>query len=212
MKKLVPAIPPLSVSYTTPKMSGKIVILNGFPGTGKLTILKQAKDLLPEQTTCLLDNHLLIDPVAAVIPERSKEHHELRRLVRAPIFKKLRERAQEGHVILLTACLAADNDTDSAFLEEHVDLVRGIDARLFWVNTYCEPSILEERLRSPDRCKGSKTKLTDPSLLQGLLRRHSLIKPNETGEESTKITVKDIDVSGSVEASVSELLGLVGLC
>src|SRR5690349_8743509 len=33
--------------------SGKIVILNGLPGTGKLTILKRLKELLPEFTTCL---------------------------------------------------------------------------------------------------------------------------------------------------------------
>lgn len=192
-------------------MSGRVVVLNGFPGTGKFTILKQVKALLAEQTTCLLDNHLLIDPVAAVIPERSKEHHELRRLVRAPVFKKLRERAQQGHAILLTACLAADNDTDKAFLEEHIDLVQGIDASLFWVNAYCEPLILEERLRSFDRCNGSKTKLTDPHILQELLRHHRLIKPSDTGDEWANITVKDMDVSGSVEASVSELLSIIGL-
>ncbi|KAH7266759.1 uncharacterized protein BKA55DRAFT_553216 [Fusarium redolens] len=52
------------------KPPGKIVVLNGFPGTGKLTILQHLKKFLPSDTTCLLDNHLLIDPVAAVIPDR----------------------------------------------------------------------------------------------------------------------------------------------
>ncbi|EXK99820.1 hypothetical protein FOQG_00212 [Fusarium oxysporum f. sp. raphani 54005] len=59
--------------------SSKIVILNGFPGTGKLTILQNLKKFLPGGTTFLLDNHLLIDPVAAIIPDRSNRHHELRR-------------------------------------------------------------------------------------------------------------------------------------
>ncbi|KAI9152335.1 chloramphenicol phosphotransferase-like protein [Paramyrothecium foliicola] len=191
-------------------MSGKIIVLNGFPGTGKFTILKQIKKLLPDNTTCLLDNHLLIDPVVAVICERRKEHHELRRLVRAPIFRKLRERAREGHIIFLTACLA-DNDTDASFLEEHVDLVRGTDACLFWVNTYCNLSALEERVRSPDRCDGSRTKVTDPNFLQELVRNHHLIKPEKTDEESTNIVVRDIDVSGSLEASVTELMTITGL-
>lgn len=40
--------------------SGRIVVLNGFPGAGKFTILKHTKELLPANKTCLLDNHLLI--------------------------------------------------------------------------------------------------------------------------------------------------------
>ncbi|OAA60754.1 WSC domain protein [Cordyceps fumosorosea ARSEF 2679] len=76
------------------RSSGRIVVLNGFPGTGKLTILKQAKTLLPADMTCLLDNHLLIDPVVAIVPGRSDEHHQLRRRVRAPIFGKLGERGK----------------------------------------------------------------------------------------------------------------------
>ncbi|KAB8231235.1 uncharacterized protein BDW43DRAFT_283119 [Aspergillus alliaceus] len=70
---------PSSLSLHAQPTTGKIIVLNGFPGTGKLTILKQAKELLPADTTILMDNHLLIDPVTAVIPDRSDEHHELRR-------------------------------------------------------------------------------------------------------------------------------------
>ncbi|TXC10064.1 hypothetical protein FocTR4_00004836 [Fusarium oxysporum f. sp. cubense] len=69
--------------------SGKIVALNGFPGTGKLTILQRLKKFFPGDTTCLLDNHLLIGPVVAVIHDRVDRHHELRRLVRAPILGKV---------------------------------------------------------------------------------------------------------------------------
>src|SRR6478609_4405709 len=94
--------------------SGKIVVLNGFPGTGKLTILKHLQKYLPTETTCLLDNQLLIDPVVAVIPDRSDRHHELRRSVRAPIFEELAHRAEQGHTILMTACLAADSPRDEA--------------------------------------------------------------------------------------------------
>ncbi|KAM0428836.1 hypothetical protein ACHAPT_006636 [Fusarium lateritium] len=99
-------------------LRGKIVVLNGFPGTGKLTILKKAKELLPAETTCLLDNHLLIDPVEAVIPGRCHQHHELRRMIRAPVFEKLRERARRGHVILMTSCLVEDHERDARVLQE----------------------------------------------------------------------------------------------
>ncbi|KAL2759266.1 hypothetical protein ACRALDRAFT_1047349 [Sodiomyces alcalophilus JCM 7366] len=197
-------------SLNVPPTAGRIVVLNGFPGTGKFTILKQAKELLPADKTCLLDNHLLIDPVVAVIPDRSDEHHELRRMVRAPIFEKLGKRAREGCVILMTACLAEDNERDTAFLEEHLDMVRGTDIPIFWVNTHCDQTALEQRLRSPERYHGAKTKLTDVRVLEDLLREHRLIEPSKIADGSTRLVVKTLDVSGPVELSVSHLMSMIG--
>ncbi|KAJ5551529.1 hypothetical protein N7461_006227 [Penicillium sp. DV-2018c] len=205
----VDAIPTLS-SLNVPPTTGRIVVLNGFPGTGKLTILKQAKRLLPADTTILLDNHLLIDPVMAVIPDRSDEHHELRRELRAPIFKKLGERAQEGYVILMTACLAEDDVRDTAVLKEHLDMVRGTDVPIIWVNVHCDQTVQERRLRSPERCQGAKTKLTEVRVLQDLLREHRLIEPSKSADGSTKLVVETLDVSGPVELSVSRLMSAIG--
>ncbi|UPL00693.1 hypothetical protein LCI18_011627 [Fusarium solani-melongenae] len=130
-------------------LQGKIIVLTGFPGTGKLTILKKVKELLPTETTCLLDNHLLIDPVVAAIPSRSQEHHELRRKIRVPIFEKLRERAQQGHTILMTACLVEDDERDAGVLQEHLNMAHDADVPIFWVNVHCSYAVLEQRVASP---------------------------------------------------------------
>ncbi|CAG9937098.1 unnamed protein product [Clonostachys rosea f. rosea IK726] len=188
--------------------SGKIVVLNGFTGSGKLTILKEAKALLSVDRTCLLDKHLLIDPVVAVLPDRSDEHYELRRMVRAPIFKKLGELAQEGHIILMTACLAEDNERDRAVFEEHLDIVRGTGIPIFWINTQCDQKILEQRVESPERHQGAKTKLTNRSILRDLLQKHSLIDPSKSADESTRLVSNTLDVSGPVGQSVSRLLSM----
>ncbi|KAH7146431.1 hypothetical protein EDB81DRAFT_883850 [Dactylonectria macrodidyma] len=204
-------IPPLlEIKLCQNTSGGRIVVLNGFPGTGKLTILKRAKQLLPADTTCLLDNHLLIDPVVAVIPGRSDEHHELRRMVRAPIFKQLRNRAQHGDIILMTACLVEDNERDAAFLQEHLDIVRATDVPIIWINAHCDRASLEERIRSPQRCQGSKTKLTDVRILRDLVREHRLIQPLNKSDGSTRLIFKALDVSGPVELSVNRLMGIIG--
>ncbi|VUC35063.1 unnamed protein product [Clonostachys rosea] len=189
--------------------SGKIVVLNGFPGSGKLTILKEVKALLPVDRTCLLDNHLLIDPVVALIPERSDEHYELRRMVRAPIFKKLREHAQKGWTIFMTACLAEDNERDREFLEEHFDIVRGNRIPIFWINTQCDQRALEQRVESPERCQGGKTKLIDRNILRDLLHRHRLIDPRKSADETAVLVSNTLDVSGTVEQSVSRLISMI---
>jgi len=98
---------------------GMIIVLNGFPGMGKYTILKEVQ--------ALLDNHLLIDPAAALYPDRGVHHHELRHAIRGIFFPYVSRLAQEGHVVLMTTCLAADNDSDAAVFREHLDLVHTWD-------------------------------------------------------------------------------------
>ncbi|RSM17259.1 hypothetical protein CDV31_003974 [Fusarium ambrosium] len=192
-----------------PSPPGKIVVLNGFPGTGKLTILKKVNELLPIETTCLLDNHLLIDPVEAVIPGRSQEHHELRRKIRALIFGKLRERAQQGHIILMTACLVENNERDAGVLQEHLDMAHKADVPIFWINVHCNREILEQRVASTERIQGGKTKLTDPILARDLVKKHRLIEPHKTDNSPTGLVFATMDVSGSVNLSLSRLMGII---
>ncbi|KAI8672027.1 hypothetical protein NCS56_00665000 [Fusarium sp. Ph1] len=190
---------------------GKIIVLNGFPGTGKLTILKEVRELLPTDTTCLLDNHLLIDPVVAVIPGRSQEHHELRRKIRAPIFEKLRERAQKGHTILMTACLVENDERDNGVFREHLDMAHEADVPIFWINLHCGHEILQQRVANIERRQGTKTKLADPTLVLNLVDKHRLIEPQKTDNSPEGLVLATLDVSGSVDLSVSRLMRIIKL-
>jgi predicted kinase len=191
---------------------GMIIVLNGFPGVGKYTILKEVQALLPaDKSPRLIDNHLLIDPAAALYPGRGVHHHELRHAIRGVFFPYVSRLAQEGHVVLMTACLAADNDRDATAFQEHLDLVRGIDVPLYWINAYCDQVSLMQRVQSNERIHSSKSKLTDASMLQELLNAHTLIEPQELNDASTKLVVRTLDTSGEIGESVNRLLAIVGL-
>lgn len=196
-------------SQPTPSSAGKIIVLNGFPGTGKLTILKSLQGYLATERTCLLDNHLLIDPVAAIIPDRSERHHELRRLILAPIFEELAHRAKQGDTILMTACLAADCTKDEAVFQEHLDVARKAQVPIYWVNVYCTCSVLEQRLSSPERQHGSKTKLTDMNALWEILEKNRLLDPLDLGDAGSSLVSHSLDVSGELKDSVKGLLSMI---
>jgi hypothetical protein len=195
-----------------PRTTGKIIVLNGFPGTGKLTILKHLKNLLPTDTTCLLDNHQLIDPVVTVIPGRSDSHHALRRSVRAPIFEELGNQAKKGHTILMTACLAAGCPTDEDFYQEYLSISRRSNTTIYWINVKCRRAIHEQRVSTPERQQCSMMKLTDKHLLRLIRETHNLIEPQviSRGDSGVDLVFEELDVSGSVEDSVCCLLDILG--
>lgn len=195
----------------TAPSSGRIVVLNGFPGTGKLTILKRAKDLLAtSRMTCLLDSPL-IDAVTALTPGRSGDRHKLRRIFRTPIFERIRKRVLEGATVLLTARLVGDSERSTAFLRQHLDLVRGTDVPIIWVNADCNQAVLEQRLKVHGRYHGVRTKLTDVRLLRDLLREHHLIEPTQSADGSVRLVVKRLDVSGPVDVSVRKLMSIMDI-
>lgn len=157
---LMSIIPPSASGGEAPGQSapapGRIIVVNGYPGVGKLTILKQLYATLPPATTCLFDNHLLIDPVVAIFPGRGERHHALRSALRAPLFAALAERARAGDTVLMTACMMEEVPTDVVSLAEHVDMVRDSDATLYWVNLSCDSAVLHERVQSSQRTEGGK--------------------------------------------------------
>ncbi|CAA7262925.1 unnamed protein product [Cyclocybe aegerita] len=109
----------------------------------------------------------------------------------------------------MTACLAADNARDAAFFQEHLGLVRGTSVPLYWINAHCDQACLMERAQSSERILSSKTKLTEASILRELVNAHRLIEPEESGDASTKLVIRSLDMNGEIDESVHRLI--VGL-
>jgi adenylylsulfate kinase-like enzyme len=83
-----------------------VILLNGFPGVGKLTIAKAfAIDLRALCTPHrLLDNHLIIDAAHAIIPDLSSSNSALRREFRKIALDALKKLKEDSLVVILTAC------------------------------------------------------------------------------------------------------------
>ncbi|KAL6904486.1 hypothetical protein GGI43DRAFT_397314 [Trichoderma evansii] len=207
MKDMPPIlrVEPDRVAEPGPQVCGRVVVLNGFPGTGKLTIATKMKGCFPEDTVRLVDNHLLIDPAQAIYPGRGAAHCELRQKIREVAFDAVRKIAEEGKMILMTVCLA-DNDADTRTFEEHISIVRNTSIPIYWFTLRCDRDVLEKRVTSKERREGSKSKLTDVNILRQLMEDLELLNPRPSDYEPVRLITQTIDVSGAVENSVHQLL------
>jgi hypothetical protein len=79
-----------------------LIYINAFPGTGKLTVARALISLLssskPTSAPVLLDNHTLIDPVAAKYTRDHPNYAQERRRVRKKALREyvLCEQAPDG--------------------------------------------------------------------------------------------------------------------
>ncbi|KAM6536833.1 hypothetical protein FALCPG4_002815 [Fusarium falciforme] len=189
---------------------GKVVVLNGFPGTGKLTILSNMQSRLAGQDTLVIDNHFIIDPAQKIYPDRGLNHYYLRQQLRQVIFKEIRNMVDRGCVVLMTACLG-NNEGDRKVLDEHLDIVRGTDIPMFWINIGRDQRTLEERLTRPRRVQGNKAKLTNVEIPRGMIKHSRIIMPSGTRHrlEDINLVTASLDVGGSIEEAVNKVYRIV---
>ncbi|KAI8813488.1 hypothetical protein BJ742DRAFT_788464 [Cladochytrium replicatum] len=195
------------MSAVSEAATGLLVVLNGFPAAGKYTILQHLRSTLPPERTRLLDNHLYIDPVTALHPNRGAEHHALRASIRAVLFQSVRSLVISGHIVLMTASLAAEDDFDMAILMEHVAIVRGTEIPMYWINAECSLEKLLERVGSGERVGGTKSKLTDAGVLGRLYKENTLIKP--PADLEARVIFATIDTGADVDNSAQLLKTMI---
>jgi chloramphenicol 3-O-phosphotransferase len=101
---------------------GCLVILNGFPGVGKLTIARSLQSRLTNVVqTRLIDNHLIIDPAESIYPGRGHQHKAFRDKLRQVIFDELKTIPGQKTVLIMTCSLGA-NVEDAAVFAEHFEV------------------------------------------------------------------------------------------
>lgn len=146
-----------------------IVHINGWPGTGKLTIARHLAEHLGAR---LADNHTLINPAEALFVRGTPLYRSLRATVREAVLDHVR-RADAPQSFLFTDALS-DDEFDSRAFDDYARLAADRGARFVAVVLDCS---MEENLKRLTRAGRSKAhKLTDPAVLTDLRSRHVLLK------------------------------------
>ncbi|TXC00695.1 hypothetical protein FocTR4_00008194 [Fusarium oxysporum f. sp. cubense] len=135
-----------------------VVWINGFPGTGKKTIADAMRQLDPN--ILVLDNHKLIDPVAAVI---SRDHPEYN---------------THDHLVVFTDSLdfQSDNELGQSVAQEYANAASYAGRPFLPVYLTCGLEANIERVDHTERVASGTTKLLDQCLLRDMRGRCELFK------------------------------------
>jgi len=158
-----------------------VLLLNGFPGVGKLSIAKALEaSLINSIPYRLIDNHLLIDAAVAIEPNRNTAHYALRKSLRETACRALKALNEQDLIIIFTTALSTSHlptpYDDIAQLVEYTDLAESRGVPLVFVNILCDFGVNSGRLGSKERKEvGGKTKLVDISVLEKIRQETSLL-------------------------------------
>ncbi|KAI7484522.1 hypothetical protein KC351_g4473 [Hortaea werneckii] len=194
--------------------SACVVLLNGFPGTGKLAVARALRSKLGSTNTRLVDNHLIINPAEAAHPGRGNEHKALRDVIRRAVFQDLRGLPKHITAIVLTGCLG-QNSEDVAVYAKHVEVAQARGMPLFSFTLTVEKGEHLSRLQSPDRVYGQKTKLNDPAVLETMMTNNEILDPTIVVDNSSDVDFRAIrhhliDTTGlTVSESTDRVLGII---
>lgn len=149
-----------------------IIHMNGFPGTGKLTIARILLAMFRDSSVKLVHNHLLINAADAVLRRDQPGYQNLRRQIRSAVFDSLiNEESTHSSAYIFTDCQTA-NELGVAVCEEYRDCASKRGCDFVPITLFCDEETNLARLAGDDR--SAQGKLVDTALLKRFRREGEL--------------------------------------
>ncbi|KAF4949036.1 hypothetical protein FGADI_9321 [Fusarium gaditjirri] len=162
------------------------IYINGFPGVGKLTIAKELQQLLPGSK--VYHNHLLIDPIDALVERSSPGYHEMRTGLRRYILNAIAtsEYTKDKTWIFTDAREASEAGEKGA--KDYEAAARKRRVSFISIVLECE---IEENIRraiNPMRSQSVDAKLTDEAILRLILENEAIYRFGDENELVLDVT------------------------
>ncbi|KAI1320661.1 hypothetical protein F5Y16DRAFT_417381 [Xylariaceae sp. FL0255] len=143
-----------------------IIHINGFPGTGKLTIARLLQSKLGGNKHCrMIHNHLLINPADAVLRRTEPGYRHLRKSIRSAVFTTLISNEATHDIVYIFTDFQSSDLMGSATCAEYLEMSEARGCALISVILSCEEEVNAVRLRSAERLAHGK--IVDEELLRG---------------------------------------------
>ncbi|KAI9722747.1 MAG: hypothetical protein M1828_004443 [Chrysothrix sp. TS-e1954] len=148
--------------------------INGFPGSGKLTIAKALTALLNEQDSILIDNHQLIDPVEKLLSRADPGYQAARRHARSNAFETfVRSPAMASKLVVFTD-FQSNNDLGRGVAAEYEQAAQKSGRTFMPVNIECSVKVNLQRVQTLGRKDSATGKMIDAELLREMRSKSKL--------------------------------------
>ncbi|KAF4998672.1 hypothetical protein FGRMN_2998 [Fusarium graminum] len=174
-----------------------IVHINGFPGTGKLTIARKLVALLVPYNGKLVHNHLLIDPASAILPRTIIDYQPLRRAIRTVVFDTLATSLDTFDSIFVFTDFQSDDAIGRGVMDEYRAMASWRGCAFVPITVTCSMEENLRRLVSTERMQHGK--LTDAELVAHI--RGSIIifqSPEDHRGMELDLTELDADTAATM--------------
>lgn len=169
---MAPVLPEQWLIYTEDDSS-----INSFPGVGKLTVARELVNLLGGYSKArLVDNHLLIDPAAAVLPRSAAHYQQLRKDLRSAIFDALIVSPDSFSIIYIFTDFQSANDLGAEVCSEYLKAAERRGSAFVPITLTCSSEENLRRASSTDRAAFGKSKLLDTTLISEMRQRGQIYR------------------------------------
>ncbi|KAJ5242165.1 uncharacterized protein N7469_000492 [Penicillium citrinum] len=177
-----------------------LIWINGFPGSGKLTVAKVFKQLTSDDTI-ILDNHQLIDPVEARFPRLHPEYQKERHLYRQAVFKEhVYNKANLSKIVVFTD-FQSNNELGRDTATEYKICAMESGRVFLPVYLICDLNTNLKRVNTIERIDSGTKKLTNVELVKNLRWKCDLFRFDDcpgltldsTGASPLEIASKILD-------------------
>ena len=190
-----------------------IIHLNGFPGTGKLTIARKLVESLNTHPTKhrstkvsdnvsakLVHNHLLIDPANAILSRTQPGYQQLRKAIREVVFTSLIEERSTDETVYVFTDYQSGDDVGSRVCEEFKTMAEARGCQLIPILILCDEQENIRRLKDTERATWSK--VTDSELLLQFRQQMDPPAVYEFPDNKARLTVDVTNLSAEKAAKV----------
>ena len=178
------------------------IYINGYPGVGKLTIAKELLNLLPSPAK-LLDNHLLIDPVAALLDRGSGEYQSLRKRLRLTVLSAIAESSELKSTTLIFTDQQSSSAVGSDVAQDYYNAAKTRGCPFYSIRLLCSEQENLRRAVNEERKIGGTTKLMDIDIIKRMRNEEDIYSFGGDYELSLDVT------SLSAEEAAREILEFV---
>lgn len=148
-----------------PMRPAPFIYINGYPGVGKLTIAQHLVPHLPHPAR-LLGNHLLIDPVGALLDRTSPEYQSFRKAVRSSVLSAIACSQDLANTIIVFTDQQSSSAVGSAVAREYEEAAKQRGSVFVSIRLLCDRE--EHFRRATYESRKGTTKLTDLEILEGI--------------------------------------------